>query len=59
LTGGKKVGLHEYVVGVSHYWFVKTENPTQIKAALNSVGPISIAVGTMSSGSTYFDWIDY
>lgn len=42
------------MVGISHYWDVRHENTTQLKGALNFVGPISISVG---AGNT--EWFQY
>ena len=55
--GRCKADLRKYAVRTSHYWYVRPENPTQLKAALNFVGPISVAVGTGLYEA--FDWAEY
>jgi len=46
--------LRKYVVTISHYWDVAHENSTQLQAALNYVGPISISVGAGNNA-----WFNY
>jgi hypothetical protein len=61
MDGWCGVNPSKYVVGISDYWYVRPDNPTQLKAALNFVGPISIAVGTWGTSKNipFFSWFDY
>ena len=55
--GSCNADLRKYVVGISDYKDVTPKSPNQLKAALNFVGPISVAVGTGEYEA--FDWFEY